>query len=409
MSVQKIQDTLNSCENALCDAKRKFDSGNRLIQSKVSRSIDLFGGTATSQVSEIAADCRRLCDNLYATCQTHVAILNETCRPLLEDSIPITSVESIWKMICKLNEESEITNNFTASLNSKNMGDVATVQYHPTIESKMIESYWEAKYKNWPGREKYEQELQDAKIKKEKEKKEAADKKKNSDETAYAEALAEWNEIAEKTEKKRQAAIKEKEEQERELTIRKIEANLEMVINDQEKIKQECTEKLEETKTLMAGLRFYQILDKKKCQKAINDLTARVNSAEQTIIQARQKHDEDLQQLDKIVKRGMSKVKASIIKKYPLPRKPRIPLSMRFSDVSPVQLVNEAMKTDIIDTLVKNGELTCSELQKKCPSLGDLTLARIKNWVDELEREGEIKRKEKKVDGYKQTVYTLAY
>ena len=47
-------------------AEREFDRRNSSIQYKASSSIDLFGGSATSRVVEIASDARRACDDLYA-------------------------------------------------------------------------------------------------------------------------------------------------------------------------------------------------------------------------------------------------------------------------------------------------------------------------------------------------------
>ena len=133
-AVDKMKQAINFAQKAWNDASKQFDAGSASLELKAGRSIDLFGGAVTRQVAELAQESRNLCDELYATCQTQIRILDETCRPLLDDNTDFSLVRDVWTLIKKLNEESEITNNFTASLNQHNLGDVATVQYFPSME-----------------------------------------------------------------------------------------------------------------------------------------------------------------------------------------------------------------------------------------------------------------------------------
>ncbi len=133
-------------------AERRFDMQSSNIERKAERSIDLFGGTAVSEAVDIAADARRACDDLYAAYQTEIRVLDEVCRPLLEEQPALEAVKAVYELIEWLNDESEIENNFSASLNSRELGQFAAVKYMPTMENNMIQRYWEAKYDSWPGR-----------------------------------------------------------------------------------------------------------------------------------------------------------------------------------------------------------------------------------------------------------------
>ena len=137
-------------------AEREFDNGSAAIQRKASISIDLFGGSAVSQVADIASDTKKVCDALYASYQTLVKMLDEQCRPLLDQNPDYNAVREVRDLIKWLNDESEISNNFTASLNSQSLGGVASGRYFPSIENKMIQSFWENKYEMLPGREEAE-------------------------------------------------------------------------------------------------------------------------------------------------------------------------------------------------------------------------------------------------------------
>lgn len=131
------------------EAQNAFDLDSQMLQLKSSQTIDLFGGTATSQVADIAADARYICDKLYVTLQTLVRMANEECRPLLEHQPSLAAVGAVRDLIRWLNQESGIRTNFSASVNSSSLGNIASGRYIPTMESKMLQSYWEVKYDTW--------------------------------------------------------------------------------------------------------------------------------------------------------------------------------------------------------------------------------------------------------------------
>ena len=132
-------------------AEKAFDTQNDELTRKSSRSIDLFGGSASSQVVEIASMAREACDSLYASLQTLVKITDEECRPLLAQGADTQAVKEALELIKWLNSESAVGANFTGSLNGANLGDIVSAKYVPTMESKMIQAYWESKYASMPG------------------------------------------------------------------------------------------------------------------------------------------------------------------------------------------------------------------------------------------------------------------
>lgn len=158
-SRQATASIIEEVENARTKAKsaeRLFDSRNRSIQMKASRSIDLFGGDATSRVVEIRADARAACDDLYTTYQTLIESLDGICRPLLAHNPGGEAIKAVADIVRYLNDESEIESNFTASLNGSSLGNVASSKYVPSISSKMIQKFWESQYTSSPYAIEYE-------------------------------------------------------------------------------------------------------------------------------------------------------------------------------------------------------------------------------------------------------------
>ncbi len=73
--------------------------------------------------------------------QALVKEVDDLCRPLLEETPEYGVVSEVRDFIKYLNDESEIENNFSASLNSHSLGDVATRRYFPSVENKMIQKF----------------------------------------------------------------------------------------------------------------------------------------------------------------------------------------------------------------------------------------------------------------------------
>lgn len=155
-ATKMILEAVNIIKSNAKKAEEEFDRKSREIQRMASSSIDLFGGSASKDVVKLASESRKACDKLYAVYQSSVGMLDEQCRQILNDDVDIEALWEVKELIIWLNDESEIENNFTASLNDRNLGNVANVAYIPTIENKMIQSFWETKYSFRPEKEEFE-------------------------------------------------------------------------------------------------------------------------------------------------------------------------------------------------------------------------------------------------------------
>ena len=132
-------------------AESDFDLAAGLIEIKTGSSISLNSGTAVSQVAEIVSMSKDACDTLYASYQGLVRFLDARCRPLAEQGADADAVKELLELIKWLNEESKIKNNFAAELNGYGLGDIVNVAYSPTMESRMIERWWESAFAALPG------------------------------------------------------------------------------------------------------------------------------------------------------------------------------------------------------------------------------------------------------------------
>ena len=74
---EKMLEAVLNAKKQAKSAERDYDFAAEMIAIKSERNIDLFGGTAVSQVADIAADSRKACDELYASYQMLVRLLDE--------------------------------------------------------------------------------------------------------------------------------------------------------------------------------------------------------------------------------------------------------------------------------------------------------------------------------------------
>lgn len=132
-------------------AEKVYDDAADWIQFKSSSTISLNSGNAVSRVAEIASLTRNANEEMYTSYQSLVRYLDEKCRPLLTEGADVHSVKELLELIKWLNSESNISSNFSASLNGTDYGDMFNVQYSPTVENRMIQKYWETTYSAMPG------------------------------------------------------------------------------------------------------------------------------------------------------------------------------------------------------------------------------------------------------------------
>lgn len=132
-------------------AEKNFDGAADMVNIKSSSNIDLFGGRAVSQVADIASSVRKACDELYASYQSLVLMLDQQCRPLLSLNPSTRAVKEVMEMIKWLNSESEIGSNFSGSINGSASSDLVSVKYFPKMECQVIQKHWENVYASMPG------------------------------------------------------------------------------------------------------------------------------------------------------------------------------------------------------------------------------------------------------------------
>lgn len=152
ISNQMLEAVANAKKQAK-SAEKQFDFAAEMVNIKSGSTIDLFGGRAVSQVADIASSVRKACDELYASYQSLVLMLDQQCRPLLSLNPSTRAVKEVMEMIKWLNKESEIGSNFSGSLNGSSLGDLVNVKYFASMECQMIQKHWENVYSTMPGTE----------------------------------------------------------------------------------------------------------------------------------------------------------------------------------------------------------------------------------------------------------------
>ena len=186
-------------------ASRNFNSSQRMVEIKASSSINVYSNHAIGQVSGIVSEAKEACDKLYTTCQALVETLDTTCRPLLEYSPSGESIKAVCDVIRDLNKASEFDYNFSATLNSANLGGIGKVKYAPSASNKAIQKFWQQKYTESPYG--IECEKKKALELEERVRKRAEERKRQEEETAIAKSHkekieAECNELIEAFSKK---------------------------------------------------------------------------------------------------------------------------------------------------------------------------------------------------------------
>ena len=149
-ATKQMLDAVRKAKTKLTKEKNTFNNAMEIVGIKTEAEIDLFGGNAVSRVADIAAAVRKASDRLYTVCQTQIPLLDAECRPLLEHEPSTRAVKEVTALIQRLNSESEISTNFRGNLNGGTFYDLVGVRYIPSIDNKMIQTFWENKYSEMP-------------------------------------------------------------------------------------------------------------------------------------------------------------------------------------------------------------------------------------------------------------------
>ncbi|MBO5934362.1 MAG: hypothetical protein J6Q94_02630 [Clostridia bacterium] len=385
----EIQKALNKTESIFADAKNRFFDEKMKLENKASKNINLHSNTALSEASDIIHSAKNLIENLYVTCQTQVKIIDETCRPLINNSVTAKELRDIWQLIVRLNNESDISVDFTASLNYSNLGELAVVTYTPSIECKMIESYWESAYKNCDGRKDLEAEEMRKKQEDEKKRAQARENAQKKEEQKYNARLAQIDKIEAEIIKKRQEKVNNLLKDERATLTKNAEADFKAEKKRLTEILNNSTKERDEAQVLLATTSAVNIFRKHKCKKIIENMNSKIEFAQQGIEDAQKAFDAEKIHIEEILKEKKTRLEKKVKTELPLPRRPRMPLSMKTDNPSVYALVDEGYKEEILKFLEKKGPREILSLTYNSP-VSDLTYAKIMGLLKDLEKEGEI-------------------
>lgn len=149
MSVQentaKVNSIIRKAQKEVKSAEQQFAYEKKCIERKARYStIDICN---MSEVVTIVDAVKRITDELYASHEAIVRMVDMKCKPLLEKGIEVSDIKAVTDFIKKVNEESSgLTSNITGSLNGKSLGDIRTEHYVASLEAKTIEKFWAVQY-----------------------------------------------------------------------------------------------------------------------------------------------------------------------------------------------------------------------------------------------------------------------
>lgn len=365
-------------------AEYEFDRRNSDIQRKAGRSIDLFGGSATSQVVDIARDARRACDDLYAAYQSLVRIVDEQCRPLLDQEPELSAVKEVCGLIKWLNDESEIENNFTASLNSRSLGDVASARYVPTMDSKMIQRYWENKYAMWPGRAEQEARERAQAEERRRVEREAAAKAQEEERRKHEEKMEVYRREHKAWEQKKDAVLRERAQllqaevdRERSRLQREVSGAYEEVCDKLAREKADCAASKASAEGKLASLGFFAFGEKAEAKKTIQAMTVRLAALESELSANETWYLEEKKKADRKIRDFQKKKEAALEKAHPIPAEPRKPTFSAPVPMTAQQVANLGIMQAILDFMEPGKLYTIPEINENCPACVDLTNQRV--------------------------------
>lgn len=392
-ATERILEIVRRVRSEASTAERKFDRASEEIQYKASRSIDIFGGDATSRVADIARDSRRACDDLYTTYQSLVHMLDENCRPLLDQEPSLAAVKEVRDLIVWLNDESEIENNFTASFNSRDLGDVASARYVPSMECKMIQRYWENKYAMWPGRAEEESRQRAAaeeRRRAQEEQRRSAMQRQQEEEARqqreYEAEHARWEQEKRRIEELRvteMAAAVETERKNLTGAVEKAHADAAEKLSEEIRL---CEAKKTAAEAKLAAAGFFAFSEKSENKKTIKLMNARIADAQASSIANDQWYRRELGAVDARLAARKKELLRRIEDRYPIPTEPRKPRKSLSAGANPtaVQLANNAVQQAILDWMEPGVLYTITDIVTGCPECADLTNVRVSALVRQL-------------------------
>lgn len=364
-ATEMIIDICRTIDREAKSAENRFDFEAQSIERDASQPIDLFGGSATSEALKLTMRAREASDELYTTYQSLVERLDKQCSPLLSENPDTVALVYVFNLMKWLNDESAIENNFSASLNSHDFGQFASVKYSATLENKMLQKKWEQEAKSRSDYNSASKEYQSIKRKEaeDKRRKEAEarekirkdkERRKQQHEKKYAkrkEAIQKWlceYDAVNMTRKRvLSSALKEKR---RELEAQAHESftsaktgNMDMI--DALKAEQQNYE--EELRH--CGL--FALSDKRALKKLIKSNDAEIQKCLNSIKHAQAEYDNKYSEIERKLDLYKQNAEKHINQEYPYPNKP-----------AEANLTNSTLADTIVDMLYAKGEMSFKDI-----------------------------------------------
>lgn len=401
----RIEQIVTRAKKQAEKAMEDFDFDAARLQISSSSSIDLFGGTATSQVADIATDVRRVCDKLYATLQMLVKLVDEECKPLLNQQLSMSAVKKVADLIKWLNSESEIGANFGASVNSKNLGTMVSGRYIPTMEAKMIQSYWETKYNTWtewfapsvntvPAKNKAklktEKTVDDKTVSEIRKNLEIASSRRDfrltAEELAYKEAVIRWRKESSEAEKKLEDEVTKRVEATKQKLNQQAKVQYDKVVAAQTQIIQEMKNTIETAQVTINHSTFFQISLRKTEQAKINKAIQCQTEAAAAIEKAKRSYERTLAHSGKTAELQRDSIRKKVFASYTKPEAPQPPESICI-----LQTCHDAIIKAIIANMEPGRYYSVSDMCHEIPFIMSMSTHRVAALVrqmipDQLER-----------------------
>lgn len=273
-TTDQIYEIVNRAKIDLENAQHKLKTSFNEVQRLAHNTINLSSGNATSRVAEIARKSKTASDEFYASCQALVFMIDHSCRGIVNENIDTRCIREVLDTIKLLNSESEIQANFSGTFDNYNLGDLVSVTYTPSIESKIIQQFWESLYNSRPDVVEFNKVL-------EKEKKIAAKNKRKKDEEHRLKKEEEQNRNAKMEEHYNKICEECKD------LVRTYDASIDNTVKEQISLyKKELISKLtaekEEKINVRDGLSFFKMSEKKRLTGEIEEIGNQIRNINTT-------------------------------------------------------------------------------------------------------------------------------
>ena len=415
---QKLLEIVGENKIHARSAERDFDRANDRIQLMTRRNINLYGGTVTREVASIVYAAREACDELYSAYQSLVQDTDRRCKQYLNDKPDAESIAEVRDFIEWLNDESAIENNFSASLNYVDYGDVASVKYSATIENRMIQKEWERRYESHPEiKELRKKQTEEAK-KRAALAKAAEEKRRKEEEKRRAEEEKRQKKIKEKhdeweIEKNRiiqfrntlvnQSALQREMELKKEMTDKKNDA-----IARQEIIMDAMNQSINEAKEKLNSLGMFKFSEKKYWKKEISICEIAIANSVKTIEDIKQEYETEITMIPEIIESYRKDEAERITSENPIPKEPEKPnmnaVIPSNSVVSRSAMLNTQLMELIYDRMAPGEKYKVSEIYNMIPELQEYSINKVSALVRGLKLDGRLSRSESRGLAYYEKV-----